>query len=386
MIAVFMLENRCDGKGVGGVDSGVNSLDTSSRALKQIDLYSKSDLRKNGLGGSHPIKTVHFSYSYTLCPGTRDNTNGRGKLTLDSVWFTFNGQTRLNKDKYAFSYTDTARINDTCRSFGNPAYVSYASDRWGTFKPQSMNPGGVKNSDFPYTPQNQPGQAQSPKVALDTNAAAWSLKRILLPSGGQLEIGYESDDYAYVQNLHAMDMFTVAGFGSTSSAYSNRLFDIAWNGIVENDYLFVKVPWAGKTAGDVLQQYLFGDSMLAVKMDVIMPTGNERITSYAKFDTYGVYDSATIWIHLINVNNVGPLSLTAVEYLKEQLPAEAFPGYDNSRGGGLEQVGDALIGLLDNLEHAFSNPVSYLRGQGKAQATVAGQCFARLNDPDGFKY
>ena len=386
MIAVFKLENRCDGKGVGGVDGGVNSLDSSSRALKQIDLYSKSDLRQNGLAGAHPIKTVHFAYSYTLCPGTRDNTNGQGKLTLDSVWFTFNGQTRLNKDKYAFSYTDTVKINDTCRSFGNPAYVSYASDRWGTYKPQSMNPGGVKNSDFPYTPQDQPGQAQSPKAALDTNAAAWSLKRILLPSGGQLEIGYESDDYAYVQNLHAMDMFTVAGFGSTSGAYSNRLFDISWSGIVENNYLFVKVPWAGKTAGDVLQQYLLGDSMLAVKLDVIMPTGTERITSYAKFDSYGVHDSSTIWIHLINVNNVGPLSLTAVEYLKEQLPAEAFPGYDNSKGGGLERVADALIGMWDNLEHAFSDPVSYLRGQGKAQATVAGQCFVRLNDPDGFKY
>jgi hypothetical protein len=392
MIAVFTLENRCDGKGVTGVDSGVNSLDTSSRALKQIDLYSKSDLRQNGLAGAHPIKTVHFAYSYTLCRGTRDNTNGQGRLTLDSVWFTFNRQTRLNKDKYAFSYLDTATFIDPVTlqpavdTFGNPAYVSHASDRWGTYKPQSMNPGGVKNSDFPYTPQNQAGQRQSPKAALDTNAAAWSLKRILLPSGGQLEIGYESDDYAYVQNLHAMDMFTVAGFGSTPTAYSNRLFDISWSGIVENNYLFVKVPFAGKTAGDVLQQYLLGDSMLAVKLDVTMPTGNERITSYAKFDTYGVYDSATIWIHLINVNNVGPLSLTAVEYLKEQLPAEAFPGYDNSRGGGLEQVGDALIGLLDNLEHAFSDPVSYLRGQGKAQSTVVGQCFARLNDPVGFKY
>ncbi|HEV2481621.1 MAG TPA: hypothetical protein VGS79_18250 [Puia sp.] len=392
MIAVFTLENRCDGKGVAGVDGGVDPNDTSSRALKQIDLYSKSDLRQNGLAGAHPIKTVHFAYSYTLCPGTRDNTNGRGKLTLDSVWFTFNGQTRLNKDKYAFSYVDTATfinpvtLQPVVDTFGNPGYAFNSSDRWGTYKPQSMNPGGVKNSDFPYTPQNQAGQTQSPKAALDTNAAAWSLKRILLPSGGQLEIGYESDDYAYVQNLHAMDMFTVAGFGSTPVAYSNHLYDVSWSGIVENNYLFVKVPWAGKTAGDVLQQYLLGDSMLAVKLDVNMPAGTERITSYAKFDSYGVYDSATIWIHLINVNNVSPLSLTAVEYLKEQLPAEAFPGYDNSQGGGLEKVGDALIGLWDNLEHAFSDPVSYLRGQGKAQSTVAGQCFARLNDPDGIKY
>ncbi len=134
MIAVFTLQNRADGKGVINSDGGINTSDVSSKALQQIDLYSKSDLRQTGLAGAHPIKTVHFAYSYTLCPGTRDNTNGGGKLTLDSVWFTFNGQTRLNKDKYAFSYIDTATINDTCRSFGNPAYAYNASDRWGSIQ------------------------------------------------------------------------------------------------------------------------------------------------------------------------------------------------------------------------------------------------------------
>ena len=390
MIAIFILENRADGKGVIDQNGGINLTDASSKALQEIRLYSKSDLRQHGLSGAKPIKTVHFVYDYTLCPGTRDNTNSGGKLTLDSVYFTFNGQDiRRYQDKYVFSYVDSSQYgsNGPAVNYGNPAYATNASDRWGTYKPASMNPGGVKNSDFPYTIQEQAGQTQSPKPQLDANAGAWSLKRILLPSGGQIEVGYEGDDYAYVQNVRATDMLSVAGFGSTPTAYSNRLFDISWSGgILENVYLFVNVPSPCTTANDVLVQYLQGINQIAVKLDVNMPAGTERVTSYATIDSYGVYSSNVIWIKLTEVNGVAPLSLSAVEYLKDQLPAEAYPGYDVSQSSGLQEVAGALIGMLDNLKSAFSDPVTYLRSQGMAQTVVIGQCFARLNDPDGIKY
>jgi hypothetical protein len=388
MIAIFKLESRNDGKGVTDSTGGINAADNSSMALQEIDLYSKSDLKQNGLAGAKPIKTVHFSYSYTLCQGTRDNVSG-GKLTLDSIYFTFNGQNRSNKDKYAFSYVDSVgNGNETL--FGNPNYTFNASDRWGIYKPANLNPAGLRNSDFPYTPQNQLGSAPV-KPALDTNAAAWSLKRILLPSGGQLEIGYESGDYGYVQNLRAMDMMTVAGFGSSPTAMSNRLYDILGSGIRENNYLFVNVPVACHSANDVYQKYLQGVSQLSVKLPVNMPAGMEWVPSYATIDSsisagYGMVDSTTIWIKLAEVNGIGPLSLTAVEYLKEQLPAEAFPGYDVSQGSGLEQIADALVGMLDGLKSAFSDPLTFLRSQGMAQTVQLNECFARLNDPDGIKY
>jgi hypothetical protein len=393
MIAIFLLEPRNDGKGVSGVSGGINTGDASSMALKEIDLYSKSDLRLHGLTGTtraKPIKSVFFSYSYSLCQGTRDNTlaNGGGRLTLDSVWFTFNGQARANKDKYAFSYIDSSQYTTygPAVNYGNPNYVYNATDRWGTYKPASMNPGSVKNSDFPYTIQEQAGQS-SPKPQLDANAGAWSLKRILLPSGGQIEVGYESDDYAYVQNKRSSDMLSIAGFGSTQYAYSNRLFDISWSGgIVENNYLFVNVPSPCADTSDVYAQYLQGVNQIAVRLDVNVPAGTERIPAYATIDSYGVLNPNVIWIKLTPVNNVSPLSLAAVEYLKDQLPAEAFPGYDVSSSSGLQQVADALVGMLDNLETAFGNPVSYLRSQGMVQTVVLGQCFARLNDPDAVKY
>ena len=135
------------------------------------------------------------------------------------------------------------------------------------------------------------------------------------------------------------------------------------------------------TTNDVLVQYLQGVSQIAVKLDVNMPAGTERVTSYATIDSYGVYSSNIIWIKLTEVNGVSPLSLSAVEYLKEQLPAEAFPGFSNTQGSGLEQVADALIGMWDNLKTAFGNPVSYLRSQGMAQTVVLGQCFRTAHRP-----
>jgi hypothetical protein len=392
LIALFVLQDRSDAKGVTDSSGGISSTDSSSRCLKEIDLYSKSDLKQHGLSGAKPIKTVHFSYSYTLCAGTPDNGSGGGKLTLDSVYFTYNGQNRANKDKYYFSYVDSAGGgNETM--FGNPGYLFNASDRWGTYKPAGLNPGVMKNSDFPYTPQQQLG-SPSPKAALDTNAGAWSLKRILLPSGGQIEVGYEGDDYAYVQNRRAMDLLTIAGFGHTPSGFSNRLYDLPGGGvIIENNYLFVNVPVACHSTNDITQLYLQGVSQLAVKLAVNMPAGLEYVTSYAMIDSsqgpgtgYGLVDSTQLWFKLSEVGGVGPLSLSAEEFLRQQLPGEAFPGYDVSQSAGLEQIADALVGMLDALKGAFSDPVSFLRSRGLSQTVQLNQSFARLNDPAGFKY
>ena len=48
--------NRADGKGAIDENGGVNSSDASVKLLQKIDLYSKSDLRKNGLAKARPIQ------------------------------------------------------------------------------------------------------------------------------------------------------------------------------------------------------------------------------------------------------------------------------------------------------------------------------------------
>lgn len=393
MIALFKLENRQDGKGSVDQFSGINSADNTAQRLKQIDLYSKADLKKNGLQNAKPIKTVHFQYSYTLCSNSPNNTGGseidpvsganlnaaKGKLTLEKIWFTFNGQTRSNKSQYVFSYGNTTAEN--------PNYAFNASDRWGTYKPNSLNPQSQKNGDYPYSLQDK-----NQKTTIDQNAGAWMLKKVLLPSGGQIEVTYESDDYAFVQNKRAADMMQVAGFGTTPNSFSNRLYTINGIGIEENSYAFIQVPEACNSVNDVYQKYLSGINQLAFKLAVNMPKGMEYVHSYATIDggNYGIYSgdatNKTIWVKLNLVDGKSPLSLTAIEFLREQLPGQAFEGYDVSESAGLEQIGHMMAGWLEGLDGAFSNPVNFLREKGKAQTVDASRTSVRLNDPDGFKY
>lgn len=379
MIALFYVSNRSDGKGANGPDGNINSNDNFLKKLDSIALYNKADLKANGLAKAKPVKTVHFVYAYLLEQNTPDNTSttggSKGKLTLQNIYFTYNGKTRVFNNKYSFTYAY------------NPDYSFASADRWGTYKPQSMNPGGLKNSDYPYTIQDT-----AQKAALDQNASAWMLKEIVLPSGGQIDVSYETDDYAYVQNKRATDMMKVAGFGSSSSfsAASDMLYPFLYPSSVENDYVFIQVPMACANATEVYNRYLQGLSQLAFKIWVLMPKGPEYITCYATINgnSYGVDGSNPniIWIKMNRLGGKSPLSLTTLEYLRQQLPGQAFTGYDVSGEPGLKQVGDMLLGMLQGLRDAFTDPVNAFRKDGKAMHTDLSKCFVRLNDPDGFKY
>ena len=382
MIALFTVEDRDDDKGPIDAFGGVNVNDKSSKRLRQIDLYSKADLKKNGKNGARPIKTVHFEYTYTLCTNTPDNKNQQGKLTLEKIYFTYNGQSRGNKNQYVFSYGNNTSVVD------NPQYEFNASDRWGNYKPNSINPGNLKNSQFPYCLQDK-----NKKTDIDNYAAAWSLKKILLPSGGQIEVDYESDDYAYVQDRHATSMLQILGFGSNSSEITDKLYKVGgipvFSGITtitENNYVFINIPESCATKEEVYQRYLKGLEQLCFSVAVYMPNGLERIKAYAFLDDYGIYGSNSIWIKFKSVDGISPVSLTAVEFLREQLPGQAYPAYDISGDPPLKQAGDMLLGMLDGIRSMFSNPLEHLRMQGKARKVELSQSFVRLNDADGIKY
>jgi len=380
MIALFTLENRDDAKGPATEFGGIDGNDNTSKRLQKIDLYNKADLKKNGIGNAKPIKTVKFHYSNILCSGTPDNPSG-GKLTLESIEFSFNGRTRTNNgNKYVFSYTKQD-------GSGNPIYQVNASDRWGNYKPTAVNPGQVRNSYYPYSAQPT---ASTSRETINANAAAWSLKRILTPSGGQMEIEYESDDYAYVQNRRACTMMEIEGLSNTPSNFTNRLygFDLSGTvpGTVEYDHVLIKVPEACVNKQDVYNKYIKGQDQLAFKMSVNMPAGPEYIYSYATVADYDKVDDTHIWIKLNQVSGLSPLSLSALDYLREKLPGQAYPGYDVSDNSGLQAVGEMLAGMLDAIKSAFKDPVKYLRSQGRVQTINPGLSFVRLNVPDGHKY
>lgn len=98
-------------------------------------------------------------------------------------------------------------------SYGyNPGYDPKAIDRWANYKPNDTSDTANNNSHFPYTMQH--------KSKADLYSAAWLLDAIHLPTGASMKIDYEADDYAYVQDKRAMQMFQlkgITGFNKTGT-------------------------------------------------------------------------------------------------------------------------------------------------------------------------
>jgi hypothetical protein len=388
LIAIFSTSSRNDSKGVtDSLNSMVNGGENVNLKLDSISLYTKADIKAYGLPGAVPLKTVHFDYTYSLCRGTPDNDSGRGKLTLNDIYFTFNGQSRVSKDMYLFNYGDTAH------NFDNAPYAYSASDRWGTYKPMAdslgnpVNPSGMNNIDYPYTSTN--------KAVDDQYAGEWSLKKILLPSGGQMEISYEADDYAYVQDRRACNMYSIYGFGSsTDYTNSNMLYTVFSN--QDQNYVYVQIPTPllsknpAQAKQEIYDKYLETLNQLAFKLNINMPKGMETLTAYASIADYGMCTNSTdgtmIYLKLQPINGVGPLANASVQFLINNLPGQAFPGYDLSGVSGLPAFFDLISSELSGLFNAFTDAVDQMRSDGKGSSVSLANSFVRLCSPTFFKY
>ncbi|HET6255011.1 MAG TPA: hypothetical protein VFE32_13100 [Puia sp.] len=389
LIAIFSTSSRNDAKGVNGaLDATTNSAENVNLKLDSISLYTKADIRAHGLPGAVPIKTVHFDYTYALCKRTPDNgTSGQGKLTLRDIYFTFNGQSRISKDMYVFNYGDTTTRYD------NANYAPNAADKWGTYKPvldsleHAVNPQGLNNADYPYTSMT--------KGVDDQYAGEWSLKKILLPSGGQIEVTYESDDYAYVQNRRACNMYQIYGLGNNPSYSNSSLLYRSYGGQDQN-YVYVELPTPllsknpGTARQEIFDKYLQTLNQLAFKLNVAMPKGIETLTTYAGYTDYGLCPNDTngtmIYIKLATINGHGELANASVQFLINNLPGEAFPGYDLSDDTGLQDFFELIGTALGSLYTGWKNAVTEMRSAGKASTVSLSTSFVRLCSPTYCKY
>lgn len=399
MIAIFGTGERKDGKGIE-IESASepeyfgnrNDNEQANKRLNRIDLYSKADIVKNGIQNAKPIKTVHFEYDYNLCGGVPDNNgqvelvNGnnvnvkKGKLTLRRIYFSYNGQYNANTDKYLFKYGDENTQED------NPNYAYQSSDRWGTFKNKSENPSNMDNSDFPYTSKS--------KIIADRNSSAWCLKQILLPSGGQMDIKYESDDYGFVQNKVACNMYKILGF---TRDLSSAIVPNLYRPFGDNLFAIVKLEDAITATNleaqknEIFQKYLIGTKQLAFKLSVRTPkatlNNEEPLIVYAEFDDYGVFnqaDKSQIYIRLKPLDGKSPLAKMAINFLTENLPGQAFPGYEVD--GNLLSFLGMIGGMLSSLTNVFNNKEQQIRSAGKASLVNVNRSFVRLNNPNRLKF
>ena len=362
MIALFKLNGeRKDAFAAADENGGINK-NKMLRKLDRIELYAKADLIKNGTNAK-PLKTVHFEYSYDLCKGYNGNAN-EGKLTLKKIWFSYNGNEKGKQNPYTFNYN----------SF-NPDYHIKKYDRWGNYKDKSSNPGGLNNADFPYAVQDSAKAAQ--------NAGAWHLTDIKLPSGGRMKITYESDDYGYVQNKRATQMFTIAGFGKTPS--DNPSSNLYGGG--EYEYVFVNSAIPVADANDVFKKYLEGNEWIYMKMAVNMPTdrwgsGYEFVPVYGKISEYGKVNGVNrFWIKFEKVQGVTPMLRAALQFLKNNLTSKAYP---TSELGDNVDLGDAVKMLLSSIGEIKNIISGFERAsmtKGWCKTMDISKSFIRLNSP-----
>jgi hypothetical protein len=209
-----------DGSNTDPAAQSKNIRDRNQRVekLERIVLFSKADFSK-------PIQTVYFDYNYSLCnnlPNSDGYSDQKGKLTLKKVWFESQGVVSSRIAPYRFEYeyekNYTQEIKDKYPEIAshaakldygdqNPEYLPEALDMWGNYQ---FN--GVERNK-----QRIPWVYQGNEVTEDFDPAAWNLKKIILPSGGEIHIQYEQKDYRYVQDKEALAMCSLVPSGRTES-------------------------------------------------------------------------------------------------------------------------------------------------------------------------
>ena len=410
-VAVFHLSDREDGLGVEDKNGKVDhSASNKLKKLDKISLYTTAEYYTNIAAQTQnpnpiPVKEVHFEYNYSLSgnvPNSGPGGNG-GKLTLTKIYFTYQNSSKARLSPYTFTYSDV-----------NPAYNMKQYDRWGYFKngPTDLNISApISPAEFSYAEQDP--------AAANANCKAWTLTKIKLPSGGKIEIDYESDDYSYVQNKRAMDMFKIVG---TCDEGENPELNIEDNRTPiplgdcnsvtasKNKILIVEVE---NNTQDVTE-YFKGIKDLYFRclssMSVDAGSNNyDYVSGYAEIDhsftptTFTVNSKKYLTMRLKpvkmndNAPNLGstsncistgeiynPIIKASTQFGRLNLSRLVWGELNLNNQGFGSQVLNALINSnpLKNIKDAILGPNLALYSKGIGKYIIANKSWVRLNDSD----
>ncbi len=369
-VAQFFTSPRQDGLGVAGIDGGKQNSETVLQ-LDSIQILTKSELANNPTNPV-PLKTVHFTYDYSLCKGVSNQVNtANGKLTLKSIHFTYQNSERGALSPYKFAYK------------AGPNYNMGLYNRWGL--PQ-VNP-----SSYPHI-QEYPYVIQGPDEQATANAGAWSLNGITLPTGASIAVNYEPDDYAYVQNKRAGQMMEVVGFtnNANGSGITPDIYNSPGN---SNKYLAVDLPFAVNTANtaELKKRYFEDVGDIYFDMKVNMNAGKiERIKGYFKIDPaldVIAISNTRVLIpvkYLRDSKNkiVHPIAFAGFQVLRLELPEIIQPHMNTNNPGiaffkSIFNAGKEIRKLFKGFEF-----VAQKKGWAKSIVTNNKASWIRLANPD----
>ncbi|NQY07187.1 MAG: hypothetical protein HRT68_13610, partial [Flavobacteriaceae bacterium] len=455
-VAFFRLSDREDARGVAGESGGMAAAgEGTMQKLDKIYLFSKPEYAgfANALENDDPtddpdeqvlrraaIKIAHFEYvdydydpatgdpisgeydtsldGDELCQGIPNNAQNGGKLTLDKVYFTYRGSNMGKHTPYRFNYAD---FDGDGTQEANYPYNLKGYDIWGCYKP---NEGTTCAIDSPLTTMEFPFVEQD-KTSADQYTRAWCLSSIDLPSGGRMEIELESDDYQYVQEKQAMQMFKVVGAGGERGAGDvfkskptdfdltgdniNRLYS---DGKVHSRYLYARISDQDITTGfndvdDIVDRYfkehidnpIFFRFLLNMERDTNRNYDfvegyfllEKQQSDYINFNVFE-HEGATYlsipmdFLELEGVANSGqavnPISKAAWYFGRTYLNTLVYGmGNDNSTDDFEEIVLD-FLGSFASVIELFESPNGTLENKGVANEFVPEKSWIRLLNPN----
>lgn len=430
-VAFFDLEDRKDAIGVKDENGGEGT--GRMKKLHAIRLYSRPEVTDasgaifdpSKVAGNtvKPIKIAHFVYSYSLCKGMPNNdkstsltpnelSNNGGKLTLEKVYFTYRGSNMGKYTPYTFNYGANDEVD-------NPIYDMKGFDIWGNYKKNPENSGNINtplsNTEFPFVDQNKSKvNADETRNQADINTASWNLKSVELPSGGKITIETESDDYQYVQNKKAMQMYKVVGVGQSIVPTSEDIKgkNILYNGDNHKRFLYVKLSDANLlTNSDALTRQGFLDKYLSENLAKViqfkfmlnMSDNKEQyeyVSGYFKIGNVNEIDVkysselggtiASIPVELLkkdkgNSNTVNPIAKAGWGFGRTFLNRLTCGINDNPSDTDFGSIVKNLRGSLSIIKEIFDGPDGYLQTKGRARIFKPEKSWIRLENPDGHK-
>ncbi len=249
-----------------------------------------------------------------------------GKLTLKRVWSEYEGTFSAKISPYEFEYTyrhsdsldasvpaqysSIIKANNGLSELDqNPRYTYHDIDRWGNYR---------KWGDL-RTYRHQAHVDQTPAGGFDP--AAWHLKVVRLPSGGEIQVQYEQHDYSYVQDRPAMAYVRLHGQQHLSGNKYRYFLD------VENDLNYTQMNKKKRlqrlmddvfrTGGEkIFFRYLYKFKECGAAVDIeSFPGGlNDYVSGYSDVKEVGI-DGATGRLYVDLDGDYSPNSL-ASEFAK----------------------------------------------------------------------
>ena len=385
---------------------------TATKPLNSIVKYSLVDYNANvnNIENAKPLKSAHFEFDYSLCKGVYNGTDGDGKLTLKKVFILNGTSTKGRFSPYVFDY-----------GF-NPNYNPKAVNRYGTFQPREIDESSdsdvsaddLSTIEFPYVPQNN-------REYQNHFASAWNLNKISLPSGGEIYVNYEADDYAYVQDKRAMQMVEIHGFSKDlTSDISEKLYDNSINHNflyfkIEDPDILEKINANPASADDIVKDHYIGDistNLLYYKvLGRLKPEGSfqstvisqdpvhefvpgwARITSntgvrYIGNNPVGYVELKPVCLKERKLwtcsNKINPISKTLMQALRLNLPEYLYgtSSFDDEQDAdGILNTVLALTSLLTQLTQLFTGVNTYMKSKNFGNEVVLERSFIRLYAP-----